>query len=486
MMELVDPKPSSAHDLPGPKGLPLLGNLLDVDLKKLHRVLADWADAYGTFYKFRLGSHTVVVVANTEHVQQVLRQRPNIYRRLGAIETVFSEMGITGVFAAEGNDWKRQRRLTAQALDAIHLREFFPTLFRVTERLRKRWARLAESGAVVDIQQDLMRYTVDVTTNLTFGYDMNTLEQEGDVIQDHLEKIFPMINRRINSPFPYWRYLKMPSDHALDEALKAIHQTISDCIAQGRERIAKNPDLAVHSTNLLEVMLSARDENGAAFSDLDIHGNMMTMLLAGEDTTANTLAWMANYMVEQPELQKNIQDEVKPLVDSTGMLQSIQATDKMEYSEAVANETLRLKPVAPILFLEPMQDVELGGFKIEQGTSLFLLTQYGALQDSNFSDAKKFSPSRWMQPPTTTGGCPFAHTPKAFLPFGGGPRFCPGRQLAMVEMKMVMAMLCSQFEIVKVDGAKPVTELFSFTMMPQNLLVRFKSRKPLEAELTVH
>ncbi|MDB6053674.1 MAG: putative Cytochrome [Verrucomicrobiales bacterium] len=465
----------SVKDLPGPKGLPLLGNLHEVDLKKLHRILEDWVNMYGPLYKFRLGTHPVVVVADTENVQQILRQRPNIYRRLGAIETVFLEMGITGVFSAEGNDWKRQRRLTAHALDAIHLREFFPILLRVTERLRKRWMMHADSGATVDIQQDLMRYTVDVTTNLAFGYDMNTLEKEGDVIQDHLQKIFPMINRRINSPFPYWRYLKLPADHALDAALKAIQQAIASFVSQGRVRLAANPDLLTHPTNLLEVMLSARDENGGVFSDVDIHGNVMTLLLAGEDTTANTLAWTANYMVNQPEIQTGVQTEVSSLVSPTGMLHSIQNADKMEYSEAVANETLRLKPVAPILFLEPMQDVTLSGVTVEKGTSIFLLTMHGGLQDSNFQEASQFNPGRWLQP-TTTSGCPFNHTPKAFLPFGGGPRFCPGRQLAMVEMKMVMAMLCSQFEIVKVDGPKPVTELFSFTMMPQNLLVRFKAR----------
>jgi cytochrome P450 len=125
-------------------------------------------------------------------------------------------MGITGVFSAEGDDWKRQRRLTAHALDASHLRQFFPTLIKVTERLKNRWNIAADKHTAVDVPQDLMRYTVDVTTNLAFGYDMNTLENEGDVIQGHLEKNFPMINRRINAPFPYWRYFRLHADRSLE------------------------------------------------------------------------------------------------------------------------------------------------------------------------------------------------------------------------------------------------------------------------------
>jgi cytochrome P450 len=156
-------------ELPGPRGLPLVGNLLQLDLKQLHRVLERWCNEFGPLYTFKLGRKPVVVIADPELIQTILRQRPTVYRRVGTIESVFTEMGITGVFSAEGEDWKRQRRLTAHALDAAHLRQFFPTLIKVTERLKHRWSKAAEKGAAVDVQQDLMRYTVDVTTNLALA-----------------------------------------------------------------------------------------------------------------------------------------------------------------------------------------------------------------------------------------------------------------------------------------------------------------------------
>ena len=461
-------------DLPGPRSLPLLGNLLQLDLKQLHRVLERWCNEFGMLYTFDIGRKPVVVIADPELIQTILRQRPKVYRRLGTIESVFTEMGITGVFSAEGEDWKRQRRLTAHALDAGHLRQFFPTLIKVTERLKTRWSKAAENGAAVDVQQDLMRYTVDVTTNLAFGYDMNTLEKEGEVIQDHLEKIFPMINRRTNAAFPYWRYLKLPADHAFDKALVAIRETVDGFITRTKEKLAQNPELAAHPTNFLEAMLTARDEGGAAFTDQEIYGNVLTLLLAGEDTTANSLAWMIHLMTEHPEVQKRMQAEASQVVGSTGMLNQLADAERLEYIEAVTHETMRLKPVAPVLGFEPVTDVELGGVAIPKNTALMLLTFHAPLQETHFGAAAQFRPERWLEK-TAPSGCP--HNTKAFVPFGAGPRFCPGRQLAMLEIKSVMAMLCTAFEVLKPQPSQPVTEVFSFTMMPQNLVVRFRRQK---------
>jgi cytochrome P450 len=460
-------------DLPGPKGLPLLGNLLQLNFKQLHRVLERWCNEFGTLYAFKLGVRRVVVVADPELIQHILRNRPKLYRRLGTIEPVTKEMGINGVFSAEGDDWKRQRGVIAHALDANHLRQFFPTLIKVTERLKKRWTRAADKEASVNVQQDLMRYTVDVTSNLAFGYDMNTLEKEGDVIQEHLKKIFPMIDRRINALFPYWRYFKLPADRALDKSLVAIRETIDGFIARARARLAQKPELAEHPTNLLEAMLSSPDGGDTAFTDEEIYGNMLTILLGGEETTANTMAWMMHFMIEDPETQARMRMEVAQVVSKVGMLSQLQDIERLNYIEALAHETMRLKPPAPLIFLETIEDVKIDGVAIPKQTALMMLTLHGGLQETHFTDADQFRPERWLEQ-AQPSRC--AHNTKAFVPFGAGPRFCPGRQLAMMEIKTVMAMLCTVFEVSKADQASPVNEIFAVAMMPENLFVRLHQR----------
>jgi cytochrome P450 len=466
-------KPVRSFDqLPGPKGLPLLGNSLQVDLKQLHLILERWSEFYGLMYTFRIGGKPMVVVAEPELVNGILRHRPESYRRMSSIESVLKEIGVNGVFSAEGENWRRQRRLVMQALDTRHLRQFFPTLTKVTRRLKKRWTQAANDGRPVEVQKDLMRYTVDVTTNLAFGYDMNTLEEEGDVIQQHLEKVLPVITRRMFAPFPYWRYVRLPADRALGGAIGEIHKAVGEFTAHSRQEIAQDPELAQRPDNLLQSLLVAGDEEHAQFDDEEVFSNAVTILMAGEDTTANTLAWMMHFLVEHPQVQSKLQAEVDAVLESADTLCTYDDARRLTYLEAVTHETMRLKPVAPLLALETNVDVELDGVHIPPQTSLILLTRLGALGERDFPRPHEFQPERWLSESRIR---PVRH-PTAFMPFGSGPRLCPGRSLALLEIKTAMAMVCRNFNLSQAGGLEQVGETFAFTMMPTDLFVTFGAR----------
>jgi cytochrome P450 len=381
------------------------------------------------------------------------------------------EMGVNGVFGAEGSDWHRQRRVVMQALDAEHLRHFFPTLTTVTKRLMARWERAAASGHAVDIQKDLMRYTVDVTTNLAFGHDINTLETKDDALQQHLERILPMINRRVNAVFPYWRFIRLPADRALEKALAEIRQAVAGFIAQSRGPLPQDPAQAVQPANFLEAMLAAHDDDRQTFTADEILGNALTMLVAGEDTTANTMAWMIHFLTQYPEVHSALQQEADDVLGPARMLQHFHDHERLTYLGAVTEEAMRLKSVAPMLFLETNHSVELGGIRIPAGTPLFLLTRQCGLQESAFAAAAQFKPERWLGDRQSQ-----AHNPGASMPFGAGPRFCPGSRLALLEIKAVLSMLGRNFSVVKVDRHRQVGEHFAFTLMPANLFVRFRPR----------
>ena len=472
----LSPQPGVAralHDLPGPDGFPILGNLLQLNLKQLHAVLEKWAGIYGSLYQFRIAHKPVVAVSAPDLINEVLKKRPAAYRRLASIEPVLKEMGINGVFSAEGDQWIRQRRTAMQALNTAHLRTFFPTLVTMTHRLFGRWDHAVRHGRSIDVPGDLMRYTIDVTSTLAFGYDVNTLEDKGDDLQTHLEKVFPMVNKRINAPFPYWHFIKMPEDRALDEALIAIRKALAGFIVHSRARLAQNPLLAAHPTNFLEAMLAAREGGDADMTDDEIFGNVLTMLIGGEDSTAATMAWMLHFLTEYPETQARLQAEVDEVLGRGRLLHQFQDAERLTYLEAVSFETMRLKSVFPILFLGANKDVELGGVQIPEGTAIFLLTRHCGMQEREFKEPDHFLPDRWLEGAGHANG---GHNPKAFVPFGAGPRFCPGRNLALLEMKSAMAMLCRNFSVTKSADAKPVEEQFGFLMSPNHLSIEFTPR----------
>ncbi len=460
----------SSATIPGPKPVPFLGNVLQIDRRAFHQTLEKWAAEYGPLFCYRIGRRRMFATADAELANQALKARPEDFRRPEQLQKIsIRGMNALGVFAAEGEHWRRQRPVVMQSLDNKHLRQFFPTLLTVTERLGRRWQRAAEGAAGVDVQSDLMRYTVDVTTTLAFAQDTNTLETEGDVIQKHLDQIFPTMQRRLLSPFPYWRYVRLPADRQVEASVEYVYAAVKAFIRRGREQLVAEPGKREHPENLLQSLLVAADEGEEGFSEADVADNVLTMLLAGEDTTANTLAWALYYLARHPEIQQKMRDEVAG-VTGGGDLESYEQTRQLRFIEAVVHETMRLKPVAPINGLQALRDVQLGEWTIRKGDSLTILARVMAMNNTDFPDAEAFKPERWITEP----GEQRQVNPRSFMPFGSGPRLCPGRSLALLEIKTVLAMVVSKFQVTAAADLDSVTEQMQFTMSPVGLRIRFK------------
>ena len=460
--------------MPGPRGLPVLGNLHEIDVESFHRKLERRGDVYGPIYRFRIGPRAIVVTGDADTIKRMHRERPDMFRRTRRLAEAAAEMGFNGVFSAEGDDWRRQRKMVAMALNTAHLKPFFPTLKTITARLLARWERAAAAGATIDLCRDLMRYTVDATTQLAFGIDVNTIETDGPVIQQKLDKVFPILNWRINAPFAYWRYLRLPKDRALDRALADIQVQVDGMIADVRRRMQADPSLYQAPSNFLEGIIAAQRSEGIEFSDADIFGNVCTLLLAGEDTTANTIAWAINYFIEYPQHFARARAEVDAVLEADALPQDIEQTAQLPFIEAFYTETMRLKPVVPLNAMEPLDDIEMLGYRIPKGTIIMMLTRHIAVDDTRFGHGAQFDPDRWLKSDAERG-CP--HDISAFVPFGSGPRFCPGRNLALLEIRTALAMLCRNFDVTLANGAQPVEERLAFTMMPKNLMVRLRKRE---------
>ena len=462
------------NNLPSPPKKFLVGHLPDFNQEHKHLVIEDWAKKTGEVFKISLMGKKFIVSTNSEINTEILKNRPDKFTRYNKIGTVMKEMGIEGVFSVEGEQWKKHRKITAEALNAKNVKGFFPILSDMTERLYQRWEGIAKNGTTIDVQKEMTYYTVDLTTKIAFGYETKTMLKSGNVIQNQLEKIFPTINRRITAPLPTWRYIKSKEDKEFDYALDKVQNTVKEFIAQAQSNLSLNPEKKAEPSNFLEALL-VEQEKEKTFSDKEIFGNVFTILLAGEDTTSNTISWTLYYLATHPEVFDKVRQEADRLLGNQALPTDYDIMQSLKYTEAVANEAIRIKPATPTLIMQALEDVQVKNLKIKKGMSVLMQNKVAQTSDQHFKDANQFIPERWQQ---DISGCPFhgQHTPDVVKSFGAGPRFCPGKNLAIQEIKMAVSMICKNFDIELAVQPEEVKEVFAFTMYPKNLMFKLKSR----------
>ena len=448
-------------DLPGPKGLPFLGNALQVRPKKMHADVEAMVLRYGPLFRLRMGPRQALVVADTALVNGILRDRPDGFRRPDITSQVSDELGgEPGLFLAEGTEWRNQRKMVMQAFAPHAIKAYFPLLARVGARLQGRWLAAAQAGHSIALNADLKRYTVDVVAGLAFGEEVNTIEHGDDVVQQRLDLIMLGTSVRSLLPIPYWRYFKLPFDRKLEAAAHATRESVEGFIAKARQRMRDDPARAQRPHNMLEAMLAAADQEGGSIDQAAVVGNVSTMLLAGEDTTSNALAWMIWLLSCHPDALRRAQEEVRRVAPDPAAF-SIEQMDQLEYIGACAHEAMRLKPPAPFMPFQANRDCVIGDVQVPKDSGIWCVLRHDSVSESRLRNATQFDPQRWLD-----GG----NVRQLAMPFGSGPRLCPGRYLALLEIKVAMACLLGRFDIVSVEGDSQ--EYHGFVMSPGALTMR--------------
>lgn len=460
-------------DLPGPKGLPWLGNVHQLDPARMHQALEDWAREYGSMYRFRFGSVTALCIAEPGLMNEVLRHRPKEFTRSQRLSGLIDELGFKGVFSAEGDAWKRQRKLVMRALTPEAVKNFFPIISTVTQRLEAKWRAAAAQGVAVNVPHDLKCYSIDVTTWLAMGVDVDTLNNADSQLQSDVEYWFATIGRRLGKLVPYWRYVKLPADRRTDETVARIEAAVVAFIAEARANLKADPSLRAKPRNILEALVVARDEPNSEFTDEDVRGNVATMLFAGEDTTANAMAWLLYHLSGTPEVAAQATAEADRVLGAATHVEQFGQFDQFHYIEAAAVESMRLKPIAPLQGVSTTAPMNLAGLQVPADQLVFLMSRVVATSEEHFAQPLLFKPERWL---LEGEGERADDTRRKIFPFGGGPRYCPGRYLAMVEIKAVVAMALRNFKLQLDVSPESIREKLVFTMNPESLPMRFTPR----------
>ena len=238
--------------------------------------------------------------------------------------------------------------------------------------------------------------------------------------------------------------------------------------------------------NLLEALLAAADQPDSGIDNDMVAGNVTTMLLAGEDTTANTIAWLLYLLHTHPAVLAKATEELQQVAPDDDPL-SLGNIDELVYLGACIDEAMRLKPVAPFLALEALHDTHVEDVHVPAGTLVWCVMRRDSMDERYFANPNSFQPERWMGSTINAlASDSLLDQPadalqidkRISLPFGAGPRTCPGRYLALLEVKIAVAMVLRHFEIDSLcapDGKAP-QEMMAFVMSPGDLRMRLRLR----------
>ena len=438
---------------PGPKALPWLGAILDYSRDPLHFIEAcvrDHGDVVGVDM---LGTPTFLL-QRPEHIEYVLVTRHRHYvKEPFQRELLGGRLLGKGLLTNEGESWLRQRRLMQPAFHRQRLAGYGQVMAEYARRQLDEW----RDGEVRDVNADMMRLTLGIVVKSLFGLE---LSGEAEAVGPSLARIMEHFSRLQALVFPEW--LPTPENLGYRAAIGELDALVSGLIQRRRESGGGGGDL-------LAMLLEVQDEQGQRMNDKQVRDEVMTLMLAGHETTSIALTFCLHLLSLHPEAQAALHQELDTVL--AGRAPGMEDLAALPFTEAVVKEALRLYPPAWSMGREALEDDEIGGWPIPRG-GVVVVNPWTVHRDARlYEEPLAFRPQRWRD------GLEQRLPRFGWFPFGGGPRLCIGVGFAMMEARLVLATLAQRFGFESVPGEEKVELMASVTLRPKHgVNVRVRAR----------
>jgi cytochrome P450 len=391
------------------------------------------AAEYPDMAYFRLGNQRTFLMSNPEYVHDVLVANDWNFLKGRGLKRAKKILG-NGLLTAEGNFHRRQRRLSQPAFHKQRIAAYAATMSEFAARTRADW----QAGEKRDIAQDMMRLTLAIVAKTLFDADVNNEAREiGQALSEVLE-IFSTFSSPLTE---ITDKLPLPKNIRAQKGKARLDETIYRIIAEHRKTNEDRGDL-------LSMLLMAQDEEegSGGMSDDQLRDEVMTLFLAGHETTANALTWAWYLLSQNLEVEAKLHAEIDAVLG--GRLPTFEDVPNLKYTEMVFTEAMRLYPPVWVMGRRSISGIKIGGYYIPP-KSIILLSQYAIHHDKRFyPEPEKFAPERWASEQIKS-------LPKmAYFPFGGGPRLCIGEQFAWMEGILLIATIAQQWKLRLVPGHK--------------------------------
>ncbi|CAF1581794.1 unnamed protein product [Adineta ricciae] len=469
---IFDPK--RIHDdlasqgIPG-QHIPIFGEILSIrraaergDPLSHLRLLRE---KYGPYYRSSFGPIARLSTSDPGLIQGILKSNARCYHKSNLMQMILGTLlGHDSLLMAEDNVHSQHRRLIAPVFQHQNINSMISLMIEKTSNYIEKWQNSLRETApkdfIVDMHAEMARLTLDIVTGCVFGDGLMGDNHARKIIYDNVTTTLADVEKRIHNMIaiiPIVNRLPLPSKQRIDKSKRDVRIVIQQIIDDRKQGLTKS---SCKGPDLLDLILAARgDDKISKFTDKEIYEETLTFIIAGHETTSNLMVWTFYNLANNPDVYQRLESEIDSVLDENDEI-SISTLSLLTYTEAVLKESLRLHQPVPTLVRKVVEDNTLtasDGKKIhlKKGTDI-LVDIYGLHHSELYwSEPMKFDPSRFTGRHADT-----------LLPFSAGPRSCIGQNFAMLEAKVMLAMLVKHFHFELVPGQKHVPEIV-ITMRPK-------------------
>jgi cytochrome P450 len=397
------------------------------------------------------------LINDPEYIEYVLVKNSRNFIRGRVVQASQVLLG-EGLITSEGDVWLKQRRLAQPAFHRERINSYAGTVLETAEKNLQPW----RDGEVRDLQQEMKRLGREIVARSLFNAQVG---DESESIGEALQVVWEQYTARLTSGLLVPDYLPTPGNLRMHAAIRRLDAAVYGMI---RERRLSSEDPG----DLLSMLLATRDADGSQLSDRQLRDQVMTLFVAGHETTALALTWTWFLLAQDPRVEARVLAEIQEVCG--GRLPGVQDFPRLRYTEMVLKESLRLYPPVWTMPRVALADCEIAGYFVPAGTSV-TISQWVTQRDPRFfDDPEAFLPERWESEQAA------ALPTFAYFPFGGGPRQCIGSSFAMMEATLLLALILPRFRFSLVPG-HPVVPWPSITLYPRygvRAVVHERGREP--------
>jgi len=427
---------------PGPQGHLFVGSLPEFR-RDILGFLAACARDYGDVVPIRVAKRRLILLSHPDLIEEVLTARARHTTKTAILQMLRPVLG-DGLLLSEGDSWLRQRRLMQPAFHRQRIAAYGDVMAGYAERGMADW----RDGQTRDVHVDMMAITQGIVAKTLFDADVS---DDAYDVGHALHVLMQDFSRRRTALFALPRFVPTPARQRARAAVERLDRIVYAIIAARR---ASGEDRG----DLLSILLAARDaDDGSRMTDRQVRDEIMTLFLAGHETTAVSLSWTWYLLAQHPEVEATLAAELRSVLG--GRRPTVADLPQLRYAEMVVMESMRLYPPAFTITRRVAEACEVGGHRIEAETTL-VMSQWIVQRDARWFDAPEaFRPERWENDLAK-------RLPRyAYFPFGGGPRLCIGNTFAMMEATLLLATIAQRFRFRLAPGAS-VKPMLSVTLRP--------------------